>query len=212
MSPVRIMTIALTAVFGLAFAEPATALDWPWGDHHHRDCGGCAGCHGCGGCAGGGFHPGHGHFDPYSAGPYAGSHYRVRGYRGFMPAPHRRMRRPYRRTPAVSPPPGTLGRTYRRPSRPVPTDKHPRTAMIEVNAPSAAEVTIEGVEDFEGYLGNDGLWHFESDTPLLPGIPHIYDVKAEFVRHGRPVTETRTVRMIPGRIVTLRIGPGRQVQ
>ncbi|HID20848.1 MAG TPA: hypothetical protein EYP14_00395 [Planctomycetaceae bacterium] len=142
---------------------------------------------------------------------------------------------PSPRTPDVRPLPGTLGLTYRQPSRPVPWDKHPRTGMVEVTIldetrerlakeyPDAElKVTVSDIRNFfkplDGYLGKDGLWHFESD-PLYPGIPHIYDVKFEMIRkvhkveikYGHRVEYDeehkvddlgfRRIRLIPGRIV-----------
>ena len=72
----------------------------------------------------------------------------------------------------------------------------------------------------EGYRGADGIWHFESD-PLLPTVPHIYNVHFELIReetieeirYGRRFKRViernlgslgvRRVRLIPGRIVDL---------
>jgi hypothetical protein len=100
----------------------------------------------------------------------------------------------------ILPPPGTLGVTYKRPSRPVPDEKHPRVGMLDVQAPAMAEVSVAGLD---GFCGDDGLWHFESPQPLLPGIPHVYDVRALVERDGELVEDVRTVRLIPGRIVNL---------
>ena len=134
----------------------------------------------------------------------------------------------------LAPPPGTLGRTYLRPTRAIPYDKHPRTTMLEVSLPKgiaidkaagqSIKVTVQDIDsrfkELDGYLGTDGVWHFES-KPVYPGIPHIYDVEFEIIRtymttetrHGRtfevPVEEKvsdlgfRRVRLIPGRIVKL---------
>ena len=111
------------------------------------------------------------------------------------------------RTAAVGPPPGTLTITYRQPSRPVPRDKHPRTGMLDVwNVPAGIKVTVENLN---GYRGKDGVWHFETGRPLVPGIPHIYRVHIG----PQPVRtyatrfatgDMRTVRLIRGRIVDLR--------
>ncbi len=103
----------------------------------------------------------------------------------------------------VPPPPGTLGRTYLRPSRAIPKDKHSRIAILEVRAPADANVTVEGRADFDSFVNDEGNWVFETTRPLLPGIAHVYTVRAKFLRDGRPVTETRKVRLIPGRIVDL---------
>jgi hypothetical protein len=100
----------------------------------------------------------------------------------------------------AAPPPGTLGRTYKQPSALIPKDEHPRTARIDVAITTLPFVEVLGLEDFDGFRGRDGLWHFKSKRPLLPGVPHIYQVIAH---DGTPggVEDVRTVRMIPGRIV-----------
>lgn len=108
------------------------------------------------------------------------------------------------------PPPGTLGRTYQRRSWPVPVEKHPRVAMLEVRAPGATEVRVYTTYEYRLTDELDGfqdahdpdLWHFESDT-LIPGLPHVYRVEA--VRPGISPTlvDVRWVRLIRGRLVTL---------
>lgn len=132
------------------------------------------------------------------------------------------------------PPPGTLGKTYQRPSRLIAWDKHPRIGMLDVEvldsvrAGLADDVLIKVItqdiynnnKPLEGFIGEDDVWHFESD-PLLPSVPHIYDVRFELVRertiqemrHGRLFLRTkeeklgtigiRRIRLIPGRIVDL---------
>ena len=138
-------------------------------------------------------------------------------------------------TPPVALPPGTLGQTYMRPSHPIPWDKHPRIGMLDITIADETQeflakqypgtelkITVSDIQRFfeplEGYLGTDGIWHFESE-PLYPGIPHIHDAKFEVVRktkkqevkYGRRIeyeVETkiddlgfRRFRLIPGRIV-----------
>ena len=103
---------------------------------------------------------------------------------------------------AVLPPPGTLGRTYLRTSWPIPKNEHPRTAIIQIDAPGVSEIEIDGLADMEGFQRLDGLWIFKSERPLLPGVRQIYDVKAGY-RGKEPHWEVRTVRLIPGRVVTL---------
>lgn len=131
-------------------------------------------------------------------------------------------------------PPGTLGKTYMRPTRMIDWDKHPRIGMLDVEvidtlrAGLASDVKIKVTardmynyfKPLEGFRGDDGVWHFESD-PLLTTVPNIYDVKFELVRE-QPVFEkrygrvfettveqklgslgTQRVRLIPGRIVDL---------
>lgn len=109
-------------------------------------------------------------------------------------------------------PPGTLGQTYHLPSRPVPATEHPRTGIIEVHAPSATLVIVRWTNDFrteEVLRGSrdtqdPSLWRFESPT-LLPGLAHIHRVE---IYHGGPGTapsDVRYVRLIKGRVVTLRL-------
>ncbi|MFP6765041.1 MAG: hypothetical protein VB858_15545 [Planctomycetaceae bacterium] len=132
------------------------------------------------------------------------------------------------------PPPGTLGRTYMRPTRMVPWDTHPRVGMLDVEILDtmrqglARDVKIKvhaedmygNFKPLEGYRGADGIWHFESD-PLLPTVPHIYNVHFELIReemveeirYGRRFQRlvernlgslgVRRIRLIPGRIVDL---------
>lgn len=133
------------------------------------------------------------------------------------------------------PPPGTLGKTYMRPARLVPWDKHPRTGMLDVEILDnlkqglahdvkirvLAEDMYGNYKPLEGFRGEDGVWHLESDHPLLPTVPHIYNVRIELYRpfvvdefrHGRRFQRVldkdlgtlavRRVRLIPGRIVDL---------
>jgi hypothetical protein len=94
----------------------------------------------------------------------------------------------------IAPPPGTLGQTYKRRSRPLEDLKHPRVAAIEVRLPENVDVTSHGLKP--KWTGK--LWRLESD-PLLPGIPHIYEIKASWGEGKEP--QVRTVRLIMGRIV-----------
>ena len=133
-------------------------------------------------------------------------------------------------------PPGTLGRTYLRPSRMVAHDKHPRMAGLDVEIVDNMKIGLDSsmkvrvsakdiynnFEPLKGYADEDGIWHFES-APLLPTVPHMYDVRVELYRettkieyiYGRQVLKTtehslgaiavKRVRMIPGRIVDLMV-------
>jgi hypothetical protein len=113
-------------------------------------------------------------------------------------------------TPAsatVTPPPGTLGTTYHRQSWPIPADRHPRVAMLDVRAPAGATNvrvfnTYEYREEDEvaGFQDVDDpcIWHFETD-PLIPGIPHVYRIEADV--NGQ--CDARWVRLIRGRRVVL---------
>lgn len=103
---------------------------------------------------------------------------------------------------AVSPPPGTLGVTYRQSSRLIPDDKHPRIGMVEIfGIPVEAKVTIPHMEGFR--KKDSQTWMFESEKPLLPGTPHIYPVTSKVMVNGHWTEDVRTIRLIPGRIVYL---------
>jgi hypothetical protein len=107
--------------------------------------------------------------------------------------------------PDVAPPPGTLGRTYQLPSRPVPSDTHPRAAMLDIRVPGAEEVVVMDTNEFrdedyvEGYRDekDPSLWHFETKA-LYPGLPHVYRVES---RRGGKAQDVRYVRLIRGRIL-----------
>ena len=108
----------------------------------------------------------------------------------------------------IAPPPGTLGQTYQRSSRPVPADKHPRAGMLDVRAPGATDVVVYDVENYrsedrvDGFRNQDDhtMWHFES-KPLIPGLSHIYRV---VVRRGPGSNfEEKYVRLIMGRVVSV---------
>ncbi len=99
-------------------------------------------------------------------------------------------------------PPGTLGRTYRQVSRPIPDDKHPRIGMVEVRGvPTDAKLAVR---DMTGFRDKTGVWVLESEEPLPPGVPHVYAIKV--VREtldGQMQSDSRVIRLIPGRIVGL---------
>ncbi len=95
-----------------------------------------------------------------------------------------------------APPPGTLGQTYKRRSRILEENKHPRIGVVEVYLPEEVDVTARGLKS--KWTGK--VWRLESDS-LLPGIPHIYEIKASWGEGTQP--QVRTVRLIMGRIVDL---------
>lgn len=113
--------------------------------------------------------------------------------------------------PPVVPPPGTLGRTYRRLSTPLPFDEHPRTGMLKVcNVPDGCRVSVGRMD---GYRAADGAWYFRTKRPLPPGVPHIVTVRFH-CRDAccpppgdcclkRPCGD-RVIRLIPDRMVYLR--------
>ena len=108
---------------------------------------------------------------------------------------------------AYSPPPGTLGQTYQRPTWPIPAKKPPRIGMVQVRVNGAHNVVVQDTNEFrmedaiEGgrHPDDPSLWYFES-KPLIPGSQHIYRVVA--VREDGH-TEERLVRFVMGRVVTL---------
>lgn len=105
----------------------------------------------------------------------------------------------------VGPPPGTLGRTYQLKSRPVPAEKHPRVAMLDIRVPGADEVLLVDLNDFreEDYVDgfqdekDKSLWRFET-KPLYNGLPHIYRVES---RKGGKTVDVRYVRLVWGRLL-----------
>ena len=98
----------------------------------------------------------------------------------------------------VAPPPGTLGHTYHRRSKVLDEKKHPRVGIVEVYLSENYDVSALGMKS--KWTGK--LWELESD-PLLPGIPHIFEVKAEWGPEGARKKEVRTIRLIMGRVVDL---------
>lgn len=98
------------------------------------------------------------------------------------------------------PPPGTIGQTYQRRTRVVGDNKHPRTGIVEINVPYEVDVTAQGMK--AKWTGK--VWRLETETPLLPGVPHIYAIKATRTGpDGTRVSDVRWVRLIMGRIVEL---------
>lgn len=100
-------------------------------------------------------------------------------------------------TPGQLPPPGTLGYTYTRRSTPVGDDKHPRSGIVDVYLPKEADVSAAGMKP--KWTGK--AWRLETELPLLPGVPHIYAIKAEWDSPQGRVADIRWVRLIMGRIV-----------
>ena len=122
------------------------------------------------------------------------------------------LSQPYINYSPPVPPPGTIGKTYRLPSRPVPVEKHPRVGMIDVKVVGAESVivhdmnamrtedTIDGFRDAK----DPNVWHFES-KPLYPGLDHVYRVQANFkTPDGKESSAERYVRLIMGRVVELK--------
>lgn len=139
--------------------------------------------------------------DPYPGGSI---------YQGVSPYSYQQPHAPVRMH-KPTPPPGTIGQTFKLPSRPVPVEKHPRVGMIDVLVENANEVfvhdmnamrtedTIEGFRDAK----DPNIWHFES-KPLYPGLDHIYRIQANFIdEDGKTKKSERYVRLIMGRVVEL---------
>lgn len=101
----------------------------------------------------------------------------------------------------MTPPPGTLGRTYQQRSRIFDDEKHPRMAAVDVFLPQDVDVSARGMKSV--WTGKH--WRLEAKDPLLPGMPHIYAIKA--VRKSKEgevlSTDVRWIRLIPGRVVDL---------
>jgi hypothetical protein len=100
----------------------------------------------------------------------------------------------------MRPPPGTLGETYQRRTTLIPDEKHPRIGMVDVHLPEDVDVTARGMKS--KWTGR--VWQLESESPLLPGTPHIYAIKAEkTLPNGQRQVDVRWVRLIMGRVVDL---------
>lgn len=95
-----------------------------------------------------------------------------------------------------APPPGTIGQTYKRKTRLIDDKKHPRIGIVDVYLPEDVDVTSPGTK--VKWTGK--CWRLESD-PLIPGVPHIYEIKAQWNENTEP--QYRSVRLIMGRIVDL---------
>ena len=98
----------------------------------------------------------------------------------------------------IAPPPGTLGQTYKRRSRLIDDEKHPRVGIVDVHLSENYEVTAKGMK--VKWTGK--VWRLESD-PLWPGLPHIIEVKSEWGPEESKQNQVRSVRLIMGRIVDL---------
>ncbi|HUQ72173.1 MAG TPA: hypothetical protein VM165_21785 [Planctomycetaceae bacterium] len=100
----------------------------------------------------------------------------------------------------MAPPPGTLGKTYQRRTTLLPDEKHPRIGIVDVHVPENVDVTARGLKS--KWTGQ--VWQLESEAPLLPGVPHIYAIKAEkTLPNGEKQVDVRWVRLIMGRVVDL---------
>ncbi len=96
----------------------------------------------------------------------------------------------------IAPPPGSLGRTYYRRTKPIDEKKHPRVGIVQVHLSENYDISSPGMK--AKWTGK--YWELESD-PLLPGLPHIVEVAAEWGPEGARQREVRTIRLIMGRII-----------
>jgi len=103
--------------------------------------------------------------------------------------------------PLTPGPPGTVGQTYSRPSHPVPSDEHPRAAMLAVR--DDGTIPFLSVQNMGGIKMKSGIWLFESKRPLDPGVCQIVRIEARQSSADIEPYATRFVRLIPGRIVYL---------
>ena len=112
--------------------------------------------------------------------------------------------------PAANLPPGTLGRTYARPSAPVPAIKHPRAGLIDVRAAGATSVSVQWThpyrltDELEGFVDakDKDVFHFE-EKQMIPGVPYIVRIEARYGTEDEPRYEERYARLIMGRIVSI---------
>lgn len=96
----------------------------------------------------------------------------------------------------IAPPPGTLGRTYYRRTSLIDEKKHPRVGIVQVHLSENYDISAKGLKS--KWTGK--IWELESD-PLLPGLPNIIEVVAEWGPEGARQREVRTIRLIMGRVV-----------
>ena len=97
--------------------------------------------------------------------------------------------------------------TFYRTAREIPANKPPRVGMVDIKVTGAAEVKVYDTHPFreedlvEGFKDkyDPNVWRFET-KPLIPGIPHIYKIVV-FDAHG--ATQSRYVRLLPGRVVDI---------
>lgn len=117
----------------------------------------------------------------------------------------------YTQRTVPTPPPGTIGQTFKLPSRPVPVEKHPRVGMLDVKVADAKSIIVhdmnamrteDTIDGFKDAIDKD-IWHFET-KPLYPGLDHIYRIQVTFEEPaGKERKAEKYVRLIMGRVVEL---------
>ena len=71
--------------------------------------------------------------------------------------------------------------------------------VVLVHLPEQADVSARGLK--VKWTGE--VWRLESERALVPGVPHIFAVKAEWDTPAGTMTQVRWVRLIMGREVDL---------
>jgi uncharacterized protein (TIGR03000 family) len=88
------------------------------------------------------------------------------------------------------------------PVPPAPSETLP-IARVLVHVPSEAHLWFEGVETHQG-----GTERTFKSTPLEPGRPYLYDIKARWWEDGKAVERTRTITVRSGEVVRVDLTTG----
>ncbi len=155
-------------------------------------------------------------FGMYGHPAYVGQPYMYRGYVPRQLAPM--MAAPYPQSPLPFPvhmvprpgevgaPRGTLGWTYRYPTRHMSRKLHPRASQLQINnVPIGMQVFVVdegGDKVMSGHRSADGVWRFKANQPLMPGIRHIYYVIIQD-EGGAGRRFVKQVRLVPDKITNL---------
>lgn len=193
------MTRSAASLIGLALTMSFLLLD------------NAAFANGCNSCGMGGRS-----FGMYGHPAYVGQPYMYRGYVPRQLAPM--MASPYPASPLPFPvhmvprpgevgaPRGSLGWTYKYPTRHMSRKLHPRVSQLEVNnVPLGMEVFVVdegGDKVMAGHRSQDGVWRFKASQPLMPGIRHIYYVIIQD-EGGAGRRFVKQVRLVPDKITNL---------
>lgn len=144
----------------------------------------------------------------YVGQPYAYRGYVPRQYAPLTAAPYPASPLPFPvytvpRVGEVGAPRGTLGWTYKYPTRHMSRKKHPRMASLEVNhVPLGMKVMVVdegGDKVMSGDVDPDGVWRFSSGKPMMPGLRHVYYV----VIYDQTRRFVKQVRLVPDKIISL---------
>ena len=138
--------------------------------HHHRGSGG----YGYGGCGGGGC--GYGGYGGYGYGGYGYGGWGYPGYGGWVPGGYLAVSSGGYASPAVA---ATASNSVR----------------FIVSVPADAKVFVNG-----HLTTSTGERRQFQSTGVQPSVVYPYQVRAEFVRDGKPVSEEKTVQLTAGQI------------